>query len=547
MLRYTLVLAAALVAAAPLRAQTASLDSAYAELYARWGRGDVAGAMRMLAPEYAWVRGGRQLGRAEQEERFRADSTVRRLAAAPRFEIADVRGEGDRVHATARVVALTAYREDNGEESAMVVEENHRDTWRRTAAGWLLERREEVRPRLVGDVAVVQSPRLRALLQRVAAGGAAAVDSFWSDAGGPLVEEIPGDAAHRLVTFLWRGRPGTRTVALLGSFPDRAFRTLLPLPGTDVWYNTQRLPADSRLNYEFDLWDSERFAAEEGEREVWYVRAEPDPRNPPSVLALPHAPPQPYVAARPGVPRGTLARDSLASAVLGQTRAYAVYTPPGHDPAKGPYPLLVLFDGQMYGGSPASAPIPTATILDNLVAEGRIPPVVAVLVHARDRAGELNGSEAFTRFVADELLPAVRRRTGATADPARTVIGGASLGGLAAAFAGLTRPEVFGNVLSQSGAFWIPPGWPAGPRRIVDETGWFITRVMEAPRVPVRFSLEAGWFEAYLLPANRHLRDVLRLKGYEVDYREFHGGHHAQNWRGTLADGLIALLGRPAP
>jgi enterochelin esterase-like enzyme len=197
----------------------------------------------------------------------------------------------------------------------------------------------------------------------------------------------------------------------------------------------------------------------------------------------------------------------------------------------------------MYGSNPASAPIPTPTILDNLIAEGRIPPVVAVLVNAQDRVAELNGSEPFTRFLVEELLPHVRARHGATADPARTVVGGASLGGVAAAYAALTHPQVFDGVLSQSGAFWIPPGWPRGPRPVVDETGWLAQQVMREATQPLRFYLEAGSFEQYLLPANRHLRDVLRLKGYPVEYREFHGGHHAQNWRGSLADGLVALFG----
>ena len=63
--------------------------------------------------------------------------------------------------------------------------------------------------------------------------------------------------------------------------------------------------------------------------------------------------------------------------------------------------------------------------------------------------------------------------------------------------------------------------------------------------------MEAGIFEgmggglagAGLVLQNRHLRDVMISKGYEVAYREFSGGHDYACWRGSLADGLIALAG----
>lgn len=72
----------------------------------------------------------------------------------------------------------------------------------------------------------------------------------------------------------------------------------------------------------------------------------------------------------------------------------------------------------------------------------------------------------------------------------------------------------------------------------------------EAPRLPLRFFIEAGTFEndiagsgGQILETSRHLRDVLRAKGYQVHYREFAGGHDYLSWRGSLADGLIALMG----
>jgi enterochelin esterase-like enzyme len=40
------------------------------------------------------------------------------------------------------------------------------------------------------------------------------------------------------------------------------------------------------------------------------------------------------------------------------------------------------------------------------------------------------------------------------------------------------------------------------------------------------------------------MRDVLLAKGYEVNYQQFVGDHDYLSWRGTLADGLIELIGR---
>jgi enterochelin esterase family protein len=128
---------------------------------------------------------------------------------------------------------------------------------------------------------------------------------------------------------------------------------------------------------------------------------------------------------------------------------------------------------------------------------------------------------------------------------------------------------VFGNVLSQSGAFWWSPehnGGVCGGRcpekrgRRPDpdsedsrtEGNWLVQQFITSRKLPVRFYLEAGTFEVdkdgtggNILEATRTLRDVLRAKGYEVHYQQSVNGHSDLSWRGTFADGLIALLGRP--
>jgi enterochelin esterase family protein len=73
------------------------------------------------------------------------------------------------------------------------------------------------------------------------------------------------------------------------------------------------------------------------------------------------------------------------------------------------------------------------------------------------------------------------------------------------------------------------------------------------PKLPLRFYLDAGTQEVSvtgkmpvsLLGSVRHMRDVLEAKGYPVAYAEFEGGHDYACWSGTLADGILLLLGRP--
>jgi len=64
---------------------------------------------------------------------------------------------------------------------------------------------------------------------------------------------------------------------------------------------------------------------------------------------------------------------------------------------------------------------------------------------------------------------------------------GASAGGLAAAYVALARPELFGNVLAQSGAFWRGNEGTNGP-----PYEWLAHEVVTRPRREVRFYLEVG-------------------------------------------------------
>jgi enterochelin esterase-like enzyme len=278
------------------------------------------------------------------------------------------------------------------------------------------------------------------------------------------------------VTFLWRGKPDTRNVMVLwlpyaGVAPDEY---LMERVGeTDVWYKTIKVDRTMRLAYTLapnaprlrPLWlgiDHEAITMTAGaarpdplNRRRW--RVDPHSVDAPeyrgsSILEMPDAPPQPWIVRRPGVPPGRIEKRRFTSAILKNEREVAIYLPPGYSPHAKPYPLLVVFDEEAY-----LTCVPTPTILDNLIADKQIPPMVALLIGNAPGARELVCNPEFTGALVRELLPWAHRLYNFTRDPRQTVVAGSSACGLAAACAGLWHPETFGNVLAQSGAFHLTP------------------------------------------------------------------------------------------
>ncbi len=410
---------------------------------------------------------------------------------------------------------------------------------------------------LGNETASIRSPRLKALSAAVEAGDTTKVAEFWSEIKeqrAPLVEAIEGTQAGNVpndvwLTFLWQGDDSTRNVVLAGGVPkghpyDNRFSLLL---GTNVWYLTMRMRNDLRATYYLSVNDPltpPDFSDAKAMKER-ASRLKRDPLNPGSQLSgslveLAQAPPQPWTKSRPDVPAGTLHAEKFHSSLLDNDRPVTIYRPPSYDPTGDAYPLLIVFDLEAY-----TFLVPTPTILNNLIQERKIPPTVALFVgNAKDaRDKELPCNEKFARFLAEELLPKVRAEHHVATDPRRVAVAGSSHGGLAAAFFAFQYPELAGNVLSQSGSYWWAPGVEYGQDNPALEGEWLIRQYAIAPRKEIRFFLEVGLRETVRIE-NRHFRDVLRARGYDVvGYSEYNGGHDYLNWRGSLADGLIALLG----
>jgi enterochelin esterase family protein len=329
---------------------------------------------------------------------------------------------------------------------------------------------------------------------------------------------------------------------------------------TKLWYLSVRAPKDLRVTYAFRPGEPPDVLTTAKRVQAFHTRTKRDPWNPRqsmmrSLVELPGAPAQALAERKEGVPAGRILEKTIKSEILGEDRKIGVYLPSEFDPAGGPYPYLAVFDGEAYGLTP-EAVIPTPTILDNLIAQGKVPPMLGVLVASQaTREKDLAMSAPFCDFLAEELVPMLRREFRASEAPSDATLAGSSFGGLAAAYCALHHPDVFGNALSQSGSFWFSPGAMETEAPYAIETGALMREVVSAPMKPVRFWMEVGLFEGggalmgqTQVGQNRHMRDVLLAKGYDVSYHEYSGGHDYASWRGSLADGLIVLAGKqPRP
>lgn len=250
-----------------------------------------------------------------------------------------------------------------------------------------------------------------------------------------------------------------------------------------------------------------------------------------------------FVELDPIHPRGLGAR---------RVRAYV----PAARPDDGPRPLVILFDGQNIfddHGSFAGGWFAHQAI-DKLGRWKPTPPLVVAVDHGHHarideltpfsdgrRGGKL---EAFAAPIVGELLPRLRERFHLVDGPAGTYVGGASLGGSAALYMHLRRPDVFGGAIAMSPSLWFTHAQmdtfirtQSTPyrSRIYLDTGAAEGRGHTAKLVRSlgRHLRSSGWG----LPA--HKRDLRVL--VRIDAR---GRHNERSWRKRLPMAL-RFVGEP--
>ncbi len=357
-------------------------------------------------------------------------------------------------------------------------------------------------------------------LKSLGDGGAKArlIDDFLSRHAVPIVED-------NRVTFLYRGQG--RVVAVPGELnrwtPSRAH--MEHVEGTDLFYHTDSVPMNARVEYK--IWvDSTWMLDPLNQRRAMGGFGEN------SDLRMPGYRPTSIDQENSGIPRGKIDTLWLESRFLRRTHPVFVYTPAEKSPGR--LPVIYVTDGGEYLSIGKMN-----IVLDNLISAGRIRPVVGVFVDPRtdlhDPSGNMRLSEyspnaAYLDFLEKEVAPLIERSYGVTDDSGGRVILGASMGGLIATFAALSRPHFVLNYAAQSPSYL--------------QAGGSLVRLLDSLRTTsVNAYIQTGTINDTEIEA-RLVRKMLQERGARICYEEFPEGHNWTNWRSRLSGILEYFFSR---
>ena len=322
------------------------------------------------------------------------------------------------------------------------------------------------------------------------------------------------------------------------------------LAGSDLWYAAARIEPVGRLHSFHYMINGATFGGK---------------------LDLPAFGPLSYL--QPGVPSGTLSEkiEHTSKIYDGMKSEYWIYVPAQYDP-KTPAALMVFQDGGGYIHRDGNNP--TLNVLDNLIAEKKIPVMIAVFINPGDVTDSPGTptynfvkaysdkwhrtlkdsmrstlydtvSDRYARFLRDEVLANVQSRYNIRKDAYSHAITGLSSGGICSFNAAWQMPDQFSRVISWIGSFtciqWKEdPGTPDGGQDYPE-------KVLREPRRNLRVWLQDGSedqendrYGSWPL-ANVRLANALKLKGYDFHFSFGKGTHNSGQGAAEFPEEMIWL------
>ncbi|HXO25772.1 MAG TPA: alpha/beta hydrolase-fold protein [Thermoanaerobaculia bacterium] len=231
-------------------------------------------------------------------------------------------------------------------------------------------------------------------------------------------------------------------------------------------------------------------------------------------------------------------------------RLVRVYLPSTFTP-DAPRFALYMFDGQnVFDDHPSFAGGWHLHLAVEKLARGKRPaPIVVAIDHGGSKRidelspfempGGAGGLDGLLDWIVDSLTPRLAAELPLIPGPVGAVVGGSSMGGLAALYAHFRKPRAFGGALVMSPSFWVQDGeilrWvPAQP-------------TPELSRIYLDCGVREG--RGTLLPQVAAMAAHLASRGYDPDHLLFRpdprGSHSEASWRRRLPRALHFFYRNP--
>lgn len=230
----------------------------------------------------------------------------------------------------------------------------------------------------------------------------------------------------------------------------------------------------------------------------------------------------------------TIVKEVIASTFLNEERTLRIYLPPGYNEVLS-YPVVYCQDGEEFFNFGRIATYANQLILD----EGAEPfIIVGIEVDVKKRTAEYapfgNLHEAYTRCVAEEIIPFVEQKYRARSD--ERILAGDSLGGSLSLHLSLLYPGEFPRIISLSGAFYEESQEILARTANLDWLNVYMIVGLQENE----YETDHGIFD--FVDLNRRTRDLLFERGATVRYSEKEGKHLWGFWQKELPDALKYFL-----
>jgi enterochelin esterase-like enzyme len=347
--------------------------------------------------------------------------------------------------------------------------------------------------------------------------------------------------------FFFATEAASQPMLLIDENPSVAMRRV---EGMNLWYATARIEAVGQLHAFHYLIDGKPFGGK---------------------LDLPAFTPLSYL--HPGVLSGTLSEKLVHTSKIydGMKSEYWIYVPAQYDP-KIPAALMVFQDGAGYIDRDGNNP--TLNVIDNLIAQKKIPVLIAVFINPGD-IGESPGtptynfvkgysdewsrtlkdsmrstlydtvSDRYVRYLRDEVLAEVSAKYNIRKDGYSRAITGLSSGGICAFNAAWQMSDQFSRVISWIGSF-SSIQWKEDPA-VADGGQDYPDKILREPKRNIRVWLQDG-SEDLDNPrygnwplANLRMANALKSREYDFHLSFGKGTHSSAHGAAEFPEEMIWL------